>query len=778
MGSSLILSKALIKRNFKSAILIALIFMFSLGGLISAFGIQMSTANVFDKIAEENKAPHLIKTYSGPILDLNEIKQFLDNNTLVENYYIQPIGKVMDRIKVGEHDDIMVTFQEYSKNLSHDNIAIYKGDEKDAPGLNEVWVPTGLASKAGIEVGDTMLVNTVAGREECVVSAIVLDSLYTSSMLNPSRVWVAEGQLSLWSAINEDENVLTAVRLNDINQLKNFKRDLDIAFPNIISKLNIDYHTVKNTSNILNDSISMVLLGASILLVLVSVGIIFFMVTGEIIRDYTYFGVLKGLGFSNKKIKAVNFWRYYLLLVVATPFGLIIGWLMTKGVVNQYQNTTGIMGIRINILQPLIIALAIISVMLFVIINLVMRSLRKLEPAKAIRFGYVKKEKNIKRRKMLSNITVDLALREMSLQPLKSIIKVFIISALTIMIFSINIMSGIMTQGFTTENTIGLPDSQMFVEKNQTLLIEDSEDIIKKIEINESVKKVTPAIMSMSGAALSPDEKINLIIYAFDSYKDLPLGVLEGNNPSNDYEVAVGKNVLMSLDKEIGDMITLNIDGNESTFLITGSFQIISNNGKTARITTGAYKKLNPNIDYNWFAVNVRENYDIKSVKLSLQKALGGKVTVTIMTEFIDSLIGEIVRGVKMLSIVLTIIMALICGASLFNMVQIHIMENKRNYGILKGVGLPGRMLNQVQYFKMFFLTTLGVVIGIGITLLLAPGMTKTFFSSTGLYKIDISLSLWVILFIVCLAYLVSLTSTFLAVKRHEKINLRELIIE
>lgn len=779
MGSTLIIGKALIKRNFKSAILIAIIFTLCLAGLISAFAIQMSTGNVFDKITEENKAPHMIRTYSGQILDLSNMKEFLNDNTLVENYYIQPIGETLDRVKVGKYDDIMVTFEEYSKDLSHDKITVHKGTVKDTPELDEVWISTGLAYKYGIEVGDKMVVNTVEGRQECVVSAVVLDSLYTSSMMNPSRVWVAEGQLSLWSSLNEDENVLLSVRLKDIEQLQNFKTELDFAFPNLISGLTLDYFMIKNSSNVLNDSISMVLLGASILLVLISVGIVFFMVAGEIISDYTYYGVFKGLGFSNSKIKAINFYRYFLLLLGATPFGFVIGGLTTKGIIGQYQKTTGIVGIEIEILQPLIIALVIVGVILFVTINLVTRRLKGLEPSKAIRFGYIKKERNIKRRKMFSNIIADLAFREMSQQPFKSVMKVLIIFALTFMILSISVMSGFMSQGFTSDGMIGLPECEIYLDKNKTMLMENSENIIKIIENEEDVTKVTPAIMSMSGVALAPEEKINLLVYAYNSYtNDLSLEVLEGNNPKNDYEASVSKSVLLSLDKKVGDMITLNIDGNESAFLVTGSFQIISNMGMAVRITKGAYEKLNPNIDYNWFAVNVREEDDIKSVKASLQKSLGGKVTVTIMTEFIDSLMGEIVKGVNILSAILVIIMSLISGASLFNMVQLHVMENKKNYGILKGVGMSRRMLNQVQYLKMIFLTTMGIGIGIAITLLFSPGIIKVFVSSTGLYQVDTRLSLWAILLTVCFSYFISLVSTFLAVRKQGNINLKELIIE
>lgn len=779
MGSALLISRALMKRNLRMTILMGIIFCLCLSGLISALAIQMSTYNVFDKTVEKNKAPHLIRYYNGKVLELTGMEQFLKDNLLVESYYIQPVSECLSRVQVGEYDDIMVSFEEYSDTLSHDKITVTKGEVKDAPGINEVWVPTGLSYRFGIDVGDKMIINSVEGKKECEVSAIVLDALFTASMISPARVWTAQGQLSLWQGINEDENILLSVRLKDLNKLKEFKGQLDLAFPELVSELSADYFAFKMVSNLFNDIISIVLLISSIILVLISGGIIFFVISGEIINDYTYYGVYKGLGFSNRRLKVINYWRYLLLLGLVIPIGFMASWFITSGIINQYEIMTGIVGIEVSIFIPLILALFIIVVIIIGTVTLAMRRLKKLEPAKAIRFGYTTKEKIVKRRKMLPNMIIDLALREMRIQPLKSVMKIIIISGLAIMFFAVNSINSSLDKSFNADVTLGAPECDILLQKNNSLINEKGNVTVNRIKKIEGVTEVTPNIISLTGALFTHEERISLMTFAYDNYDDHPsLKVLEGRNPRNDFEAAISKSILERLDKKIGDMITLNVDGSESVFMVTGTFQIMSNMGQAVRITKGAYETMNPNSDYNWFAVSIDEGSDVKAIKSSLQKEFGGQMTVSILDEFIDNTVGGITQGIVILNIILLTIMTLICGTSLFNMIQLLVIENKKNYGILKGLGMSQYMVNRIQYIKMLTIATVGIVIGFSAAVIFTPGLLSAFLAPSGLHHVDVSVPLVPTILTASFLYLLTLASTYFAVRKQSKTDLRKLIIE
>jgi putative ABC transport system permease protein len=779
MGSVFTIGKALIKRNLRMTILVGIIFVLCIGGMIGALSIQMSTIDAFDKIADQNKAPHLIKIYSGQILDIVKIDEFLKKNALVDSYSLRRTGDSIGKVQIGKYDDIRVTFVEYANYPDHDRISVYKGNKQDAPGLDEVWIPTGLATKYGIRVGDKMLVKTTEGSKECTVSAIVYDTMYSTAMISPSRVWVRSGQLSLWSGLDDDECVLMSVRLKSLDSLKAFKGQLDTTLPNLVPSMSIDYYTYRSISNIFNNIISMVLLAVSVILILISAGIIFFVIIGEIIRDYTYFGVYKGLGFSDRKLREVNLFRYVLLLVGVAPFGILSGNLIASGVISQYKDLTGSTGISIILVPPVMITLVVIVLVLLAAVSLSMRKLRKLEPANAIRFGYVKKEKGMKRMKMFSNTFLNLALREIRIQSFKSIMQVMIVSMLALLLFSSSLVKTAIGENFTDDITMGIPDCEIFLQANQAVTPETAEMILDKVPETNGVKAVIPLIMNSRAYAFSGEEKVSLFVYGYSSYSDESgLKVLNGRNPENDFEAAVSDSVLTRLDKRIGDMITLNIDGNEGTFLVTGSFQFISNDGKAVRLTSKACQEANPNMQYNWYSVRTKDGADVKAVKLSLQKVLGGQMTVSIMKEFVDNIMGSIVQSVNLLDLILILIMILICGASLFNIIQLHVIENRKIYGIFKGIGMSGSFINRIQYIKMLLIAAFGAAVGFILSAVLAPGMMGALFSSTGLTKVSYSVSFDGIVMTLAVICLVVLASTFFAVKKHGKTNLRELIIE
>lgn len=626
----------------------------------------------------------------------------------------------------------------------------------------------------------SILMGTAEGKKECLVSGIVFDILYSTSMISPSRIWVHPGQFSLWSGQNASESVLMSVRLKDHQKLNDFKSQLDKAFPDLILSLGFDYVTFKMMTNLFNNVVSMILLIVTVILILISAGIIFFVILGEIIYDYTHLGVFKGLGFSNKKLKAVNFSRYILLLLGVSPVGFITGAVIANGVISQYSKVTGGIKSHVMLAVPAAITLFAIAAILFAAVNLSMRKLKKLEPANAIRFGYSGRGKEKKWNMMLSNTALDLAIREIWLYWFKSVMKIVIAGTLAMLLFLVGLLNSAIEGVFSSEDvTIGMPHCDIIIQSGNILTFEEGKQILEKVKRVEAVKVVIPSMMNTQSFISGGDKKVNVFVYAFDSYNgNTGLKVLEGNNPQNEFEAAVSAITLKKLGKKVGDMMTINIDGDEGTFLVTGSFQITSNMGNAVRITSGACKKAMSNTGYNWYAISIKEGSDVKYVKQSLQRILGERATVSITREYIESFVGGFIKGVDLLNVILIGITALICGAALFNIIQLHVKENRKIYGILKGVGMSGKMINQIQYMKMLMITTLGIIIGLVLTGLLAPGMFTAIFASIGLKKNDYSYSLSGVLLVLGVTYPLTLASTFLALRKQRKTNLRELIIE
>jgi putative ABC transport system permease protein len=777
MGTSFFIGKALLKRNLKMTILIGVIFILCFAGLISALSLQASTNNVYDTMMNKFNTAHILKVFKGQYIENEKIENYLSKDQYVESYDLSYSSEFVKRVKIGKTDDVLVAFQEFHGKKEIDRVDIVEGNKNSEPKVNEAFIGVAFAYKNNIKVGDKMTFETLDGKKELTISAIVVDTLFSSPMINPSRVWISKGQVGLMKGLNDEENMILTVRLHDLGKIQEFNKAFDSNFPDLITEINLDYNATKMISNIMSSVLSIVLFAASIILLLLSGTIIFFVISNEIINDYTYLGVFKGLGFSTKKIKDINRWRYFLMIICSSPIGLILAVILTKAVLAQFEKMTGSFGINIEISLPFVMSFMIVMGIVYLSIEIALTKIRKLEPANAVRFGYLKPQKSVKSKFTVKNTVLHLAIRELKVYPLKALMKGVMISSIATMLFSVSIMNGSLGKIFTPDIAIGAPNSELLVQKNIGMIQEKSENTIKRIKKIEGVDKITPCIVNFSASLLKDNEKTSLVVYCYDKFEgDADIKIIEGRNPQNKYEVAVSKITLAKANKKIGDLIHFRIDGKEGNFLITGTFQTLSNLGHGIRITYDGYKNLNPNIDYNYFAVWTKK--DIHSMKLSLQKEFGGQMTVSIMQELIDSSVGTITTGFTILNYILLTMFCLICGFSLVNIIQLHLQENVKNYGILKGIGISDRVIGRIQFAKIVIIALISLGFGMSFAILATPSILLSLLATSGLSEVKTTIPVDGFVVSIGIVLFVTLVSTWLALRKQHTTSLRTLITE
>lgn len=771
---------ALLKRNKKLNVFMGLILMVCLTGLISAFSISVTTQGLFDHFATQQKSAHILRIMNTKNADIEAIKTYLEQDERVENYQLQFSTDTFGTVKINEYDDILAIIMELPIEPKIDLIKIIDGEVTNMPGLNEVWIPSGLAYRYEVKVGDILELSGIDGKEYYIISAITFDPLYSTSMISPSRIWVRSGQLSMIKGLGEVNQRGLTIRMHDQEDIKALLADFDQAFPTVTYGLSIDYDSFKGLSNILNDIISGSLLATSILLIIISAAIIFFIVSGEIINDYTVFGIYKGLGFSMSQIKNINHVKFTLLVLLVTPVSIVASFGTSRLVLSIYEKTAGVGYLTPKLLLPGIISVMIMLVIIAATIQLASRKLNHLKPAQAIRYGYQSKKRYQRASKPSKfNPVFSLGLKELGLNPLRTGIKIVTITGLATLIFTINTIGSSLDHLFTADLTIGIPNGDLFIQKNATFSGRSVQDIIEDLRSTEVVEKVMPAIISFNNAVITEGERIGLMGYGYDDYyESKSFSVIEGRNPTNNSEVAITKNLAKKTNKNIGDLVTLNVEGFNQTYLITGTFQIMSNSGLAFRITTEAYQKASPETDYSWFSLIAKPNSDIEALKAQLVARFGSELTITIFDEFIEERVGTISSSIELLNYVLVIIMALICGLALYNMIWLQMLENKKHYGLMKAVGMSKTELIGIQLFKMILMTTAGVVVGFLISTFYVPVLLSSMLSTTGIHEVaSVQSPLW-ILEVTLFIYALTILSTTMAVISQSKVNLKSLIME
>lgn len=770
---------ALIKRNKKVHLFIGVIFIVCLTGFITSFSVMQTTVNVFDNKANELESAHIIRILSNKNADLKAIESYLENQPSVESFHIQPSTDIFNKIKIPGNEDVISIFVENPIDRKHDFLKIIDGAPKEEPGINEVWIPSGFANNYQIKVGDVFEVAGVDGKSDYTVSAIVYDPLFVSGLINPTRMWVKSGQLSMLHGIDQLENLFFSIRLTDLALAKEFLLDFDTRFPSLQFTYSIDYESLKASSNMMTDIMGSGILVTSMLLVMISASLIFFIVSGEIIRDYTIYGVYKGLGFSLRQIKNLNGYKYAFLILASYPISLILSFFITKLILSVYEQSTGAGLLQPKLLLPSIISLILINLIVFLTILFASRKLNHLKPAEAIRFGYQPKikAKKIKEWASLSPIQM-ITIKELFIHPLRNSVKVITITGLAILVFSLSMVSDTMYNFFTSELTIGIPESEIFVQTNGSHLSRPIEFILYDLEREEGIEKITPIIISLNNYYLKDGERISLMGHGYTSYENLGLSLIKGRNPSLPNEVAITPTLSKLSGKEIGDKIQLNIEGTLQNLTITGIYQITSNNGMAFRATKDTFFNSNPEVKDNWVALNLKEGTDARQIKSQLSAHFGGNLMINIYDEFAENLTGGINSAMSIFANVLIFVVAFICFLALYNLIWIHMIENKKYYGLLKSIGMSSKELLYIQLLKTGILTAISCLLALIISKFLVPSIIISMLSTMGITEINSSLSvLWILLSTV-LIFGLTLGSATLAVRSQKNINLRRLIIE
>ena len=110
-------------------------------------------------------------------------------------------------------------------------------------------------------------------------------------------------------------------------------------------------------------------------------------------------------------------------------------------------------------------------------------------------------------------------------------------------------------------------------------------------------------------------------VMSMNSYNsDQGLTIINGNNPKNDNEVAVSVNILKDSGLSVGDYIELSVNNKKNTYLISGCYSTLANNGYQIRMLNSEVEKYNPNYIFDEMFVNLKNNDHIEMFEKDINK--------------------------------------------------------------------------------------------------------------------------------------------------------------
>ncbi len=750
-----------------------------------SIGILTSIQQPFDKVFNNLNASHILLLYDFRNDNGDSMKNWFLKQPEVESVgnpdaYYNCNGPLF--VKTGKIDALVQITEFTSNHLRQDKLKILKGDIKDAPGINEIWLPNYLAVQHNIQVGDTIAIPTSGGTYSFKVSAMVSDPHYGSGMVNPTRAWVKAGSLSFFAPVSQLTNNCLGIRLKSTDLVADVLGRFNTKFN--FAGTALQYSIFKSAFMSTYQLIAGILLIFSILALIIAVYLIRSIIIKTIYDYYKLTGILKAQGFTPANIIVIYVTQYLFMAILFIALGCCGTSFILQLIMQSVMRTIGVIDLHLRL--PFIFAVSFIFLTTIIVLTAFIAALKttKIKPAQAIKYGAPERIKTRTRADNIINRSLLPLLPALSIRALMENKKRALVT-FTVLLFTIFIL--LFSSGVTTslsqlkynKAAWGFENGEIELVRNGATPIGFTHQELKEIfEGEKGIKSVTPfsyeSIMILPGAGKQP---VNLFGKAYEGdITKAGLITLSGIYPSNESEIALCIGTAKLLGKMPGDSIAAFIEGQQVTLKITGVYQDISNMGQGFRLSSKTFEKLNPVYSPAMYSLKLVNVAGAEDYKKYLQKKYGSTITINMNIEDRLKQMG-IVSNMIITFLLLAIFFITILLLSIWNDVIVSTRDYRKSFGIFKTAGFTPRQLRMLLVWKMILLCAFSLILAIPLSLFLSPLLMGQVTQNFGIVQFPFSVSGVSVIIIACIFFCAVVLCAWLSSSGASKINPRVLLV-
>lgn len=750
--------------------------------LATAFGIMNNLYQPFETMFEAQNGSHLVMQFwRGNSPNVEDAINWWQSQDQVIGVQTFPYFWMKEQLALnGEFrtmGDLIVT-EHSGVRLSQDMLRATAGEDKPAPGPGELWVPTGYAYSWGIQLGDILEFPVNGVQKRFTVSAIIVDPQYSSSVMNPVRVWGAPGLIE-----EEGPEQLLAIRCRDASSYRGLWLKYEEFLGHPVPGFLLDYDMVAQGYSEIEGLAGAILLLFSGIIILVALIAIAFTITNGIILDLKTIGVLGAQGFSPGNIKWIYVLQFLGLALAAIPGGILLSKPVVNMLMGQTLNCLGLATGDGSLLKPALVTALIMAPLILAVSFLGARRAGKVKPAEAVRLA----GRPAEGARTTWDITKDKKLPVTLLLGLKMALtnkrhSLFLLAAAAILtfvlVFSFNTYNSIKVMG---ENRAywGFDDADVFVQRPDNWKLNSHDEVMAPLLRDPRTKSVLPVDYALAAAPAkdgNPTSTVLAFIYDGDMSAAGVLN-LEGRNPQYSNEAALTAITAQECGKEIGDMIDLFVQGKTDSYLVTGIFQSINSGGRGFRIQEAAVRKNDPDFRVEVYSIKLKDGVNAEEYIRDVQKLLPTEFTVK-TAEDSGVAFPSITAGTALIALTLSVVFTVIAFIIIFNLTLMSIYSERKDYGIYKALGMTPLQTRLCLVAKAGVLALVGAVLAIPFSLLLTPRALSYLAVDLGLVRFPFSVTVLGTLAALPIGVLVAMLSTWLPAGKILKISPRSLAAE
>lgn len=473
------------------------------------------------------------------------------------------------------------------------------------------------------------------------------------------------------------------------------------------------YFTLKQAFSALADSYLPFITLFGVLGLLVSTLIVGNVVSGAVVSGYRHIGVLKALGFTPNQVVSV----YLTMVCVPAVVGCVLGTLLGNALAGPILKVafSGIETGRATVgeLDPWVSVLCLLGMPALVLLAASVPALRahRLPAARAISAGGAPRTgRGLRVQRVLGSTglprPVSLGLGQPFTRPARTLLTM---AAIVLGVTTVTLATGL-TSTMLAFADVGRGDGGPRIQVEAGGPGNDrTAPLLGDPKIEERLRSL-PGATRVRARAFS---QANLVGQTQPVYADFYRGddtlyadtIVRGRAPVAGGEVVAGPSFLKERGLNIGDRITLELNGRKMSATVVG--ELIEGNARALEATWPTLIRLAPDMHATEYTVRLAPGADARAYAEAVE-ALDPGLRASLM----DS--GNAgTTTVVTFSTVFTVLLTVVASLGVFNTVLLNTRERRRDLGMLKSIGMTPRQVVVMTVTSVAGVGTVGGLLGI-----------------------------------------------------------------
>jgi putative ABC transport system permease protein len=575
-------------RNRSITVLLVVLMMLSVVLATASVGTMVRLTGASSSLMTEADAPHVVQLHVGPF-DQREVDRWTAGRPEVAHQQtmlmlgLNGATLFFDGVPQTaniQQNSLVVPNRERDLLLDLDNQPI----TEVAPG--SVVLPVYYQLERGLNVGDPVRITAADGfTRELTVSGFARDSIMNPAVASSKRLAVSPADLEEVRAHTGEVEQLVAFWLHDPGtQTAPFEKAyLGSDMPKAGQM--VDSATFSMLTMIGDGMVAAVVILVSVLLLVVGLLCLRFAFVTAAEQDYREIGVLKAIGVASRDVKKIYLTKYALLAGIASAVGLLGGWaltpLLTRNITRYMGSTPSIW----NWILPVVTAGSVFVVLVMFVLVL-LRRFDRISAVTALSAGATGEQSKalhlrLHRSKMPAHIRLGIMDVVGRWPTYLLLFAVFAVSSF-VMIVPINSATTVNAPGFINYMGVGTVDLRIDLRHVDEASAGQFSRIVQELEADPDATTTAPMVTTRNDSVDKDGNAVSLYVENGDHTR-LPLTYADGRAPTSASEIALSLLALNQAGRQVGDTLPVEVGGQDRDLAIVGSYQDITNGGKTAQ---------------------------------------------------------------------------------------------------------------------------------------------------------------------------------------------------